>query len=233
MSDKPTISVIIPVYNGERFLAEAIRSVLDQTLPPDEVIVVDDGSTDGSAALAGQVAGVLVLRQPNRGVAAALNLGISHARGDLLGFLDADDRWRPDKLERQVEVLRANPELDMVFGYAQQFYQDGKQGGEAEETMISSTMQAGISYCVMLIRREAFACVGAFVEDPGIHDFLDWYIRAQTARLRFSVLTGIVYERRVHAHNSGGGRSPEALRQSYLSTLRLAIRRRQTGGAST
>lgn len=214
MSDKPTISVIIPVYNGERFLAEAIRSVLDQTLPPDEVIVVDDGSTDGSAALAGQVACVLVLRQPNRGVGAALNLGISHARGDLLAFLDADDRWVLDKLEQQVEAFRMNPALDMVFGHVRQFH---------HSQHLAEEQRPGVHRGALLIRRHAFVRVGAFAEDPAVNEIVDWYARSRAAGLHSLMLPGVVLERRIHAHNSGGGRQPDALRQSYLRALRQSI----------
>jgi glycosyltransferase involved in cell wall biosynthesis len=97
-----TITAIIPVHNGERHLAEAIQSVLAQTLPPGEIIVVDDGSTDASAAIAQSFgAPVRVLAQPNLGPAAARNLGLAHATGDLLAFLDADDLWTPNKLARQ------------------------------------------------------------------------------------------------------------------------------------
>lgn len=106
MSDGPTVSVIIPVYNGERFLAEAIRSALDQTLSPAEIIVIDDGSTDASAEVArGFGPPVRVLAQANLGPAAARNLGVAHAAGDLLAFLDADDLWMPEKLAYQVQFL--------------------------------------------------------------------------------------------------------------------------------
>ncbi len=232
MSDRSTVSVIVPVFNGERFLAEALRSVLDQTLPPDEIIVVDDGSTDGSAALAAQFTaqfpGVLVFQQPNRGAGAALNLGIRHARGDLLAFLDADDRWLPGKLAAQVAILDADATADMVFGHFRQFRQDeGEGAGYSGEPVFIGEPQPGISRCAMLIRRAAFARAGAFSEDPGLPEFIHWYMQAQTAGLRAVVLPEVVFERRIHAHNSGGGRSQEALRQSYLRVLRQSLAQRR------
>jgi glycosyltransferase involved in cell wall biosynthesis len=217
------ISVIIPVYNGERFLAEAIRSVLDQTLPPDEVIVVDDGSTDGSAALASQYAGVLVLQQPNRGIGAALNLGISHACGDLFAFLDADDRWLPDKLDKQVSALTVDPALDMVFGHVRQFHQGATAEGEI------GAIQPGLSRCSLLIRRSSFEKAGAFSEDANLHVFVDWYARAQEAGLRVQMLSDLLFERRIHDANLGR-RTPDIQRQSYLQALRLTMRRRQAEG---
>lgn len=224
MSDKPTISVIIPVYNGARFLGEAIQSVLQQTVPPDEVIVVDDGSTDGSAALAAQVAGVLVLRQSNRGVGAALNLGISHAHGDLLAFLDADDRWLRDKLAQQVHALKANPKSAMVFGHVRQF---------GDTHYLADDRRPGIHRGAILIHRHALERVGAFAEDPAINEIVDWYARSQAAGLQSLMLDMVVFERRIHAHNSGGGRRPDALRQSYLRALRQSIACRRAEQLST
>lgn len=101
-SASPRISVVIPVFNGERFLAEAIRSALSQTLPPYEILVIDDGSTDGSAEIAESFGPpVRVLRQENRGEAAARNFGIEAASGDWIAFLDCDDVWQPEKLAFQ------------------------------------------------------------------------------------------------------------------------------------
>ena len=113
-----SISVVIPVYNGESYLEMAIRSALTQTEPPGEIIVVDDGSTDGSAAIArGFGAPVHCLSQPHAGLSAALNRGIERAHGTFLAFLDADDLWMEAKLARQLDALEANPTLDAVFGH--------------------------------------------------------------------------------------------------------------------
>ena len=115
----PLVSVVIPVHNGERYLAEAIESALSQIYPAIEVIVVDDGSTDGTpAVIEGFGTSVQSLRQENAGVSNARNAGIAIARGDLIALLDADDVWLPDKIERQVGALRAHPRAGLVFcGY--------------------------------------------------------------------------------------------------------------------
>ena len=105
-----SISVVIPVYNCERYLGMAIRSALTQTEPPGEILVVDDGSTDGSAAVArGFGAPVHCLSQPHAGLSAALNRGIERAHGTFLAFLDADDLWMETKLARQFDALAAGP----------------------------------------------------------------------------------------------------------------------------
>jgi hypothetical protein len=106
------ISVLVAVHNGARFLAEALESARAQTYRPLELIVVDDGSTDGSAGIAERL-GATVLRQANHGTAAAVNTARAHARGELLALLDADDTWPHDKLERQVAALG---DAGLVYG---------------------------------------------------------------------------------------------------------------------
>lgn len=116
MASSAKISVVIPCYNAQQYIAAALRSVFDQAWPDLEVIVVDDGSSDGSAELvARQFPAVKLLRQANQGVAAARNAGIEFARGEWLAFLDADDIWLSGKLRAQWEILLANPEVRMAY----------------------------------------------------------------------------------------------------------------------
>lgn len=116
MSEPAKISVVIPCFNAERYIAATLRSVLAQELPALEVIVVDDGSRDASAALVQQgFPGVTLLRQRNQGVAAARNRGIEHASGDWVAFVDADDIWLPGKLAAQAVLLQANPQARIVY----------------------------------------------------------------------------------------------------------------------
>ena len=112
----PVISVVIPVYNGERYLADAIQSVLDQTYRNFEVIVVDDGSTDGSADVAQRFGeAIRYVHQANGGVCKARNAGIAAARGAYIAFLDQDDLWLHDKLAAQVAYLDSHPEAGAVY----------------------------------------------------------------------------------------------------------------------
>ena len=116
------IAVVIPVYNGAAFLAEAIDSALAQGDQLLDVLVVDDGSTDESAAVAARYAPrVRLMQQQNRGAAAARNAGVAATAGDLIAFLDADDTWYPGKLAKQLAAFDADASLDMVFGHALQF----------------------------------------------------------------------------------------------------------------
>ena len=119
----PVVSVVIPAYNAQAYIAEAIQSVLDQTVPVDEIIVVDDGSTDATAAIASNFPQTKVIRQKNAGQGAARNHGIGKAKGDWIAFLDADDLWAPEKIEVQIAcitpaagVIHANPFDPITFG---------------------------------------------------------------------------------------------------------------------
>ncbi|MFM6154726.1 MAG: glycosyltransferase family 2 protein, partial [Sphaerospermopsis kisseleviana] len=125
MENKPLVSVIIPVYNGDRHLAQAIESVLNQTYQPFEVIVVDDGSTDNSANVACSYKEVHYLYQPNQGVAVARNTGISQARGEFIAFLDQDDLWTPDKLTVQVDYLLKHENIGYTLSKMRVFLEPG------------------------------------------------------------------------------------------------------------
>src|SRR5207247_1570481 len=123
----PAVTVIMPVYDRERFVCEAIASVLAQTFSDLELIVVDDGSTDGTAAAVAAVEDprLRYVAQPHRGVAAAMNTGLRSARGRYVARLDSDDVWLPDLLATQVAVLESRPEIDVVYARAQGMEADG------------------------------------------------------------------------------------------------------------
>ncbi len=114
--DLPLVSAVIPVYNGEGFVADAVRSVLAQTYPNVECIVVDDGSKDGTRHVVGSFgSAVRYERKENGGVASARNHGVSRCVGEFVAFLDADDAWVPSKLEQQLALFRARPDVGLVY----------------------------------------------------------------------------------------------------------------------
>src|SRR6218665_2129035 len=118
---KDFISVIIPSYNAARYLPDALLSIRNQSHRVNEIILIDDGSTDDTALLIHEYPEVSYFKQNNIGTATALNEGAKRATGNLLTFLDADDIWLPDKIELQMKALRDNPVTDMVFGWVEQF----------------------------------------------------------------------------------------------------------------
>jgi glycosyltransferase involved in cell wall biosynthesis len=191
------VSVVIPVRNGGRYLAPAIESVLAQGYEPLEIVVVDDGSTDGTFDTAARFGPpVRAVSQPPQGVAAGLNHGVELAAGGLLAFVDADDLWTPRKLSRQVAVLADRPDLDAVFGHAEHFHGD-------DPTAITIPAQPAYSKGTMLIRRAAFDRVGSFSSEWRLGEFVDWYARAIDAGLSSAMLPDVLLLRRVHADNMG------------------------------
>jgi glycosyltransferase involved in cell wall biosynthesis len=177
----PDVSVVIPAYNAERTLGETLASALAQTLDDLEVIVIDDGSTDATAAIAQNVTDkrVRVLSVPNGGVARARNRGMHEARGRFVAFLDADDIWRPLKLERQVSLLHAQPEVGMCFTAAFRVDADTRiiasmavrEYRDYCEALLLHSMVAG---CVSsgVVRRALALDVGGF--DPTFSQSADW-----------------------------------------------------------
>jgi glycosyltransferase involved in cell wall biosynthesis len=226
MSEKPLVSVIIPVHNCERYLAEAIESVLSQTHQPLEIIVVDDGSSDRSAEVARRYAPpAWYYFQPNSGVGAALNCGIDQARSSFFAFLDADDLWTKDKLTLQMTAFDNDPELDIVFGHVKQFHSPELSGDQKRRIHCPAEAMPGYGAGTMLVTREAFLRVGPFETKWQVGEFVDWYSRAQDLGLRARTLSEVVYKRRLHTTNLGI-RKRDA-QTDYLRILKASLDRRR------
>jgi len=206
MKESPLISVIIPVYNYDRYLSEAIESAVSQTYQHLEVIVVDDGSTDHSGEVARSFAdgGVRYCHQVHAGIGPARNKGVELAQGDFLAFLDADDRWPQDKIERQLRAFEGDPTLEMVFGQAMQL-QNGPEweSGVRDKELAVACMVPGMVPGTMLIKRDAFSRVGTFQGDWKVGEFIDWYARAVELQIRSLVLPNLLLWRRIHDSNQG------------------------------
>jgi len=175
MSLRAAITAVIPAYNAEQCVARAIESVLAQTLSVDEIIVVDDGSRDGTSHVAGRFgAPVRVIQQSNAGPAAARNHGIREARTEWIAFLDADDAWLPTKLERQAVHL-GDARVGVVHSYVVNV--DEKFCYDGEQTFQRLWRQNVIGTSTALVRKEAWAAVGGFHEDRrlmGVEDYHFW-----------------------------------------------------------
>ena len=203
-SNLPLISVIIPVYNRDRYLAAAIESALTQTYPAIELIIVDDGSTDRSAEVAQRyLPRVNYHYQPNGGIGAARNTGIASATGEFLAFLDSDDLWMPDKSSLQMAAFAADPELDAAFGYVKQFFSPEVDEGFHQRIRCPEKPIAGYISNAMLIRRSTFLQVGLFNPDAKIGVDIEWYGRAVEQKLKMTLLPDVIHLRRLHETNSG------------------------------
>lgn len=220
------VSVIMPCYNGERYLAEAIDSALDQTYRPIEVIVVDDGSTDGSRRVAeGYGHRIRWTQRDHSGIAGARNHGIALAKGEFLAFLDADDLWIKDKLERQVRALREDPTVGIVSGEMEQFVSPELAGAlDARVQFVAGAVSVRIPG-TMLLRRSEFDRVGDFSTALTTGEFLDWISRAGAAGLKSVHLPGVVLRRRIHDANHGILRKDA--KSDYLKVVKAAMDRRR------
>jgi glycosyltransferase involved in cell wall biosynthesis len=230
MTAGPLVSTVVPVYNAERYLAAAVESVLAQRHRPLELIVVDDGSTDGTAAVARRFGDALRYEyQANAGQSEARNRGLALARGPLLAFLDADDRWMPDKLVLQVAALTAEPPLEAVFGHVRQFVSPDLSPAAAARIRYHAEVMPGHVPGAMLIRREAWERVGGFDARWHIGEFVHWWARATELGLRWRMLPEVVLERRLHEDNQGIRGRAESVQ--YVRILKAALDRRRALGA--
>ena len=228
MKESSLVSVIIPVYNYARYLAEAIESVLSQTHQRLEIIVIDDGSSDQSGEVARSFAAkrVRYCHQVHAGIGPARNKGVELAQGDFFGFLDADDRWPEDKIERQLRAFESDPTLEMVFGQVVQL-QNGSEweSGIRDRNLGVADMVPGMVAGTMLIKRAAFLRVGKFQGDWKVGEFIDWYARAVELQTRSLVLPDLLLWRRIHDSNQGV-RERESI-NDYARVLKASLDRRR------
>jgi uncharacterized protein (DUF1919 family) len=192
------VTVIIPVYNGERFLAGAVQNVLRQNYDPLEIIIIDDGSTDRTASIASTFKHcVRYYCQPNRGPAAARNLGIEEARGDVVAFLDVDDLWPINKLKRQTNYLAANPSVEIVQGLIQNMALD--TSAPTGELIFEETTEPYkfINLGSAIYRRSVFEKVGLLDETLCDNEDMDWFFRAWEKNVTKVVLdhVGLFYRK--------------------------------------
>ena len=223
------VSVVIPVHDGAGYLGEAIESVLGQTRPPQDVIVVDDGSLDATpeviASYGDRIRGI---RQPHLGNASAVNRGIAATSGEYVAFLDADDVWVPDKLAVQLRVFEEDEDADAVFGLVQQFLDDDADPALARQVVIPSAPQPGIGKSAMLVRRAVLDRVGKFDETRSNGDFTDWYARALERGFESRVPEVVVAHRRIHGANLGI-RHHDRQWPETLEVLKASLDRRRRG----
>jgi len=220
------ISVIVPVYNMDKYLGAAIESILEQTYKPVEILVIDDGSNDQSAKVAKDfVPSIHYFYQDNQGLGAARNQGISLARGNYLAFLDADDTWNKTRLEHQIQRFDWDHSVEAVFGSADEFYSPELTAEERENIRPPRNMQPAYMSTAMLIKREAFLRVGWFKTGLRIGNDMEWYLRAQESGLKSVMIPECVLQRRLHKNNLGIVQQAHAKERVQL--LKKALDRRR------
>ena len=227
----PLVSCIVPVFNGERFIQEALDSILTQTYERLEVLVIDDGSTDGTAAIVQRYgAQVKYLHQENGGPPVARNTGLCAAQGELIAFLDSDDRWAPTKIARQVDCFQRYPQLGICLTHIQNFWEN-ELAAEQEQLRNHRRSQPlpGYVTAALMARRGVFETVGRFDTGWQHGDDFDWFVRARQLGIQIELLPDVLVYRRMHPGNRSRQRVSFS-RDEYLKLVKAAIDRKRRDG---
>ena len=236
------ISAVIPAYNNAAFIAEAITSILIQSMPVYEIIVVDDGSSDNTfAVVSGFMANIRYHKQDNRGPAAARNQGIKMARGDWIAFLDADDQWTPDKIKKQLIALAGYPELHLIAGDMAEIDQANNivtpsvlakhgllasyiknQGRPIAKALTKLLAKNFIPTGTVLVLRETLLAVGLFNETIHYGEDLELWAKI-AADYPISCLPDILMLRRLHSSNA-----TKASALMLLDNIKVSLALRQS-----
>jgi glycosyltransferase involved in cell wall biosynthesis len=227
---QPLISVIVPVYNGEKFLRDSLASIFAQTYRPIEVIVIDDGSVDGSGKIAQLYSEVRYEYEQRQGSAVARNRGLAICRGELIAFLDADDLWLSNKLSLQAAYLAMHTEVGGVRGMMKNFLEAGMECPSWIDPSTLLQPSDVVSLGTILVRRSLLEAVGEFNPVYFQGQDLEWFIRVKESGIPIQGTDETVLLRRVHQSNISHNQSRRA--QGRLRMLRESIdRKRATGTA--
>lgn len=230
MKSRPLISCIVPVFNGERYLANALDSIFSQRYRPIEVVVVDDGSTDRTERVVRRCSTpVRYVKQDHAGVASARNRGLEVATGEFIAFLDSDDLWHPEKLQRQMARFDSGRRIDICITHQQNFWIPELQQ-EAERYREHSSMKASPGYVcqTLLTTNGTFKKVGSFDASLRIGEDTDWYSRADMMGLVVDIVDEVMVWRRLHGNNLSLLRYTTEGREEQL---RLVVERLKSRGS--
>jgi glycosyltransferase involved in cell wall biosynthesis len=229
----PQISVIIPVYNGEKYLSAAIDSVLSQTVDDFELIIINDGSKDKTEEVIKKYSSSKIIyhSQHNQGQVSAINYGIELSSGKYIALLDADDIFISNKLALQIDVLNSMPEMDMVFGHVRQFISPELPDDIKKKRKCTETPMAGYAPSGAMFRKTCINQIGSFDSQWRLGFFIDWYMRAKQAGLKDYLLNEILLERRIHDHNQGV--LLRAHYDDYLKILKTRLQRQKMSEKAT
>jgi glycosyltransferase involved in cell wall biosynthesis len=223
----PMVSVIIPIFNGAAFLSEAINNIKQQSFQPQEIIIVDDGSTDETANIAAEFKdSVNYIYQSNQGPAAARNKGLEIARGDLIGFLDVDDRWSKNNLSAMLAFFSISPATDVAIGKLRLWRVKEDLSEEFSEPLQLFNIGSA------LFRKNVFDKVGMF--DPALRygEDVDWFMRARERKVSMVFLDHISLFYQMHQTNMTRGKKPVDLNIVRVLKMSLDRRRAQQHGSA-
>ena len=220
----PFISVIIAVRNGEKYIGDAIRSIISQQYEPIEIIVVDGKSEDSTVSIASSYRDVRVISQTHLSLADARNIGVDSARGNLIAFLDSDDIWAPRKLATQVRYLQEHTEIIAVIALLS-FFRDS--GHKIDSRYIDRFEREWVGYTpgTLVVRKEDFLDIGYFYPTYSIGCDTDWFARVLDANIPLAIIPKVLLYKRVHDRNLS--LNSKVCRNEVFSILRESLDRKR------
>jgi glycosyltransferase involved in cell wall biosynthesis len=224
------ISCIVPAHNGERYLCECLDSIVAQTYRPLEIIVVDDGSTDGTGDIArGYGNGVRHLRQPWQGLSIARNRGVEASRGEFIAFLDHDDLWHSTKLKLQMARFRARLDLTISVTHVQNFWSPELE--DTPQNLAPRHLKPLPGYVAqsLLTRRAVIDRIGLFHDGLKHASELDWFIRARAQGEVIELMADVLVYRRLHRNNASQLSAAASL-DEHLAVIKASLDRRRRQG---
>jgi glycosyltransferase involved in cell wall biosynthesis len=219
--EKMKYSVVIPAYNAAQTIVETIDSVLSQSVPPSEVIVVNDGSTDNTLQILSQYSdSVKVLTQRNQGCGKATSLGFQTAKFPIIASVDADDIWLHHKMKVQLDYMSAHPECSIICSQLRLFH-------HLHPDRENGAIKDGLGRSTLVIRREVYELIGDIIDPTGSRgDLVDWLARCREAGLYITLIPEVLCLRRIIPGSLSYGRN-ETLDRGYLEVARRAILRKK------
>jgi len=223
-----TISVIIPAYNSEHYIEEALKSALNQEVDIKEIICVDDASTDNTVAIVrSKFPEVKIFKnEHNKGPSFCRNLGVEKSHGDLIAFIDSDDYWLPEKTRLQLEMLQSQPELEIAGGLTDYFLMPDSLD-RIEKAMVNKP-HFNCYVSAVLIRKSVFGKIGYFNTAMRLSEDQDWFLRAREAEINIKIMEHTVLMKRIHSQNITRDQTFKTI--GMMDAIKMSLdRRRQLG----
>lgn len=229
-SAQPLVSVIIPLHNGKEFIAEAMDSVLTQTYPYFEVIVVDDGSVDNGCWQIPVDDRVRIIGTRRHGNATARNYGMEQSRGELITFLDQDDYWHREKLAIQTQHMTENDDCDVIISLVRYVFEKSTPRPVWLKDTPCREDRPGYLVGALLAKRKVFDRVGAFNTDFAYGSDSDWFFRVQESGTQLHVQDTVLLYKRIHENNQS--RNVPDSRQDLFRLVKDSVHRKREKGES-
>ncbi len=224
------VSCIITSFNSEKYIAEAVKSILNQTYKDIEIIVADGGSTDNTKELIEKLnSHINFVAQKTLSPAATRNLGFQSSKGKYIAFLDADDLWHPEKLAKQMNCFAQNSEIDLCITYAEMFWSEDLKN---ERMFFSNHPRSksipGYATTTLLAKKNVFEKIGEFKNNLWFTDATEWFIRVKELGLKMHIIEEPLTFHRMHKSNLTKRKSEES-REEFLALVKSVLDRKKTG----